>query len=224
MSNVIEVCHVSKRFGQKVIYEDISFSVAEGECVGFVGGNGSGKSVLFQLIAGLIPTDAGSIRVHGEILGERRDFPESVGILINEPGYIEHCSGYKNLQLLAEIRNLIGKEEIQKTMEMVGLDFQDKTPVRKYSMGMKQKLGIAQAMMEGQDILMLDEPYNALDFQANNDITAILGRLKAEGKTLLLTSHQHGYLKKLCDTLYGICNHKVVSFTEEMEKQYFGMH
>lgn len=221
MSKVIELKNVSKRFGRKEIYRHISLSIEEGECVGFVGGNGSGKSVLFQLISGLLRADSGTVRVGNEMLGDTKDFPENVGILINEPGYIEHYSGYKNLQLLAEIKNAVGNEEIQGTMEMVGLDYKDKTPVKKYSMGMKQKLGIAQAIMEGQSVIILDEPYNALDYKTNHEITKILGQLKDSGKTLLLTSHQHEYLSKLCDTLYCIHEKNIIPFTDDLKKEYF---
>lgn len=223
MSKIIELRNVNKKFGEKEVYRNLFLEIGEGDCVGFVGENGSGKSVLFQLITGLLPVDSGTVRVGGEVLGESRDFPEHVGILINEPGYIEYYSGYKNLQLLAEIRNLVGDREIRKTMEMAGLDYKDKTPVRKYSMGMKQKLGIAQAIMEGQTVIILDEPYNALDYKTNHEITKILEQLKKEGKTLLLTSHQHEYLKKLCDTLYFIHENNVIPFTEELQKEYFGV-
>lgn len=218
---MIVLQHVSKKFKQKTVYENISLTIHDGECVGFVGENGSGKSVLFQLICGLLPVDSGTIQINDEILGENRDFPENVGILINEPGYIEYYSGYKNLLLLAEIQNKIGEKEVKETMERVGLDYKDKTPVKKYSMGMKQKLGIAQAIMEMQSILILDEPYNALDYKTNLEITKLLEQLKAEGKTLLLTSHQHEYLTKLCDTIYCIHEKHIVPFTGELQQKYF---
>ena len=125
--------------------------------------------------------------------------------------------------LLAEIQNIINEKTVQKTMEMVGLDYRDKTIVRKYSMGMRQKLGIAQAIMEGQTIVMLDEPYNALDYKTNKEITQILQRLKDEGKTLLLTSHQHVYLERLCDRIYCIDEHNVVDFDDRMREKYFDM-
>lgn len=222
MQTVIELKNVSKSFGNNKIYEDVNIKISKGECVGFVGGNGTGKSVLFQIITGLMSTDSGSVVVENKTLGENgKDFPENVGILINEPGYIEYYSGYKNLQLLAEIQGKIDEKKIQETMTMVGLDYRDKTPVKKYSMGMKQKLGIAQAIMENQEIVILDEPYNALDYKSNKEITKILESLKESGKTLLVTSHQHEYLKRLCDTLYCIDEHKVVPFTEKMQEQYF---
>lgn len=222
MEVIIELNGVSKAFGVNKIYEDVNLKIIKGECVGFVGGNGTGKSVLFQLITGLLIPDSGSVTVNGNLLGQNnQDFPEGVGILINEPGYIDYYSGYKNLQLLAAIQGKTDDITIQKTMSLVGLNYMDKTPVKKYSMGMKQKLGIAQAIMENQDIVILDEPYNALDFRANKEITKILEHLKEEGKTVLITSHQHEYLKRLCDKIYCIDEGKVVPFTEELQDKYF---
>lgn len=223
MESVIKLENVSKSFGDKTIYKDVSLEINKGMTVGFVGENGCGKSVLFQLLTGLLPCDTGKVTVNGDVLGDQVDFPKSVGVLINDPGYIEYLSGYRNLKLLAEINNYIGEKEIKKSMKMVGLDHEDKTPVKKYSMGMKQKLGIAQAIMEKQTIIILDEPYNALDYKTNREITEILERLKIEGKTILLTSHQHEYLEKLCDTIYCIHEHKIVLFTDTLRKLYFSM-
>ena len=222
MDNVIELKNVSKKFRTNIIYKNINLEIEKGNCVGFVGGNGSGKSVLFQLIPGLIPIDSGKVVVNGVELGKNnRDFPQDVGILINEPGYISYLSGLNNLLLLAEIQNLIDENKVRETMIRVGLNPDDKTPVKKYSMGMKQKLGIAQAIMEDQSIIILDEPYNALDFNTNLEITKILEELKREGKTILLTSHQHDYMKKLCDKMYLIKEHDIVTFDEELQKDYF---
>lgn len=222
MGTVIELKNISKAFGKNVLYENVNLNVEKGEFVGFVGGNGTGKSVLFQIITGFVHADDGTVLVNGEVLGKNgQDFPENVGILINQVGYIEYYSGYKNLKLLAEIRGKIDDKKIQETMRLVGLDDKDKTPVKKYSMGMKQKLGIAQAIMENQEIIILDEPYNALDYQSNQEITRILKQLKEQGKTLLITSHQHEYLKRLCDKLYCISDHQIIPFTEEMQEKYF---
>lgn len=221
MESVIKLENVSKAFGNKIIYKDVSLEISKGMTVGFVGENGCGKSVLFQLLTGLLPCDSGKVTVNGDTLGERVDFPCNVGILINDPGYIEYLSGYRNLKLLAEINNTIGEKEIKESMKMVGLDPADKTPVKKYSMGMKQKLGIAQSMMENQTIIILDEPYNALDYKTNREITMILERLKKEGRTILLTSHQHEYLEKLCDAIYCIHENKIVPFTDDYKEKYF---
>lgn len=222
MGTVIELRDVSKAFGKNILYKNVNLKVEKGEFLGFVGGNGTGKSVLFQIITGFVHADDGTVLVNGEILGKNgQDFPENVGILINEVGYIEYYSGYKNLKLLAEIRGKIEDRKIQETMRLVGLDDKDKTPVKKYSMGMKQKLGIAQAIMENQEIIILDEPYNALDYQSNQEITRILKQLKEQGKTLLITSHQHEYLKRLCDKLYCISDNQILPFTEELQEKYF---
>lgn len=222
MDKAIELKNVSKKFRTNIIYKNINLEIEKGNCVGFVGGNGSGKSVLFQLITGLIPIDSGKVVVNGVELGKNnRDFPQDVGILINEPGYISYLSGLNNLLLLAEIQNLVDENKVRETMIRVGLNPDDKTPVKKYSMGMKQKLGIAQAIMEDQSIIILDEPYNALDFNTNIEITKILEGLKSEGKTILLTSHQHDYMRKLCDEMYLIKEYDIVSFDEELQKDYF---
>lgn len=222
MATTIELRNVSKSFKNKILYNQISLEIESGTCVGFVGENGVGKSVLFQIIAGIMPPDNGEVYINGSKLGVGGyDFPEDVGILINEPGYIEYYSGFKNLQLLAQIRNIITDDEIRETMKNVGLDDTDKTPVKKYSMGMKQKLGIAQAIMEKQNIIILDEPYNALDYKTNKEITKILVRLKEEGKTILMTSHQHDYLEMLCDKIYCFEEKGLIPFDKKAKEQYF---
>lgn len=222
MSNVIELRNISKSFGSKSIYQDVSLEVSEGECIGFVGKNGAGKSVLFQIMTGLLKPDAGEVYVNGVKLGERgRDFPENIGILINEPGYVGYQTGFRNLQMLAQIKDIIDDDDIRETMKLVGLNPDDKTPVRKYSMGMKQKLGIAQAIMENQSIIILDEPFNALDYDTNRDISKTLQELEWQGKTILLTSHQHQYLEKLCDRICFINEGKIVPFDDEIKAKYF---
>ncbi len=221
MNTAIEIKNGSKSFGKKIIYKNLNIKINEGECVGFIGGNGTGKSVLFQLMTGLLPIDTGKVIVNGKVLGKDGDFPEDVGILINSPGYIDCYSGFKNLQMLARIQGKIGDEEIKSAMQLVGLDPENKTHVKRYSMGMKQKLGIAQAIMEHQKIIILDEPYNALDFNTNKEITKLLNELKEEGRTILLTSHQHEYLEKLCDTMYYIENGELELFDEKRKAEYF---
>lgn len=221
LNTAIEIKNGSKSFGKRIIYKNLNIKINEGECVGFIGGNGTGKSVLFQLMTGLLPIDTGKVIVNGKILGKDGDFPEDVGILINSPGYIDCYSGFKNLQMLARIQGKIGDEEIKSAMQLVGLDPENKTHVKRYSMGMKQKLGIAQAIMEHQKIIILDEPYNALDFNTNKEITKLLNELKEEGRTILLTSHQHEYLEKLCDTMYYIENGELELFDEKRKAEYF---
>ena len=170
MSTIIELDRVSKAFARRTILNDATLTIDAGHSVGIVGSNGSGKSVLFQIICGFLTPDSGTVRVRGNVLGGSRDFPENMGVLINSPGFISLDTGLQNLRYLAGIRGVIGDREIRSAMKKVGLDPDDRTRVEHYSLGMKQKLGLAQAIMEGQDILILDEPFNALDYKTYNDV------------------------------------------------------
>lgn len=218
---IIKLVDVSKQFKDKVLYQRVNLSIDQGECVGIIGGNGTGKSILFKLIAGLETADTGTVYVRDKLVGHDNDFPKGVGLFVNQPGYIEYLDGFTNLKLLAEIQNLIDESTIKSYMIKVGLDPTDKTRVKNYSSGMKQKLGITQAIMENQDIVLLDEPFNALDFQTNNDVMRILMDLKEEGKSLLLISHQQEYLEKLCDKMYLIMDKQIIPFNEEVKEKYF---
>ena len=182
MSSYIEVKNVSKSFSGRAILQNISLSVEQGTTVGLVGANGSGKSVLFKIICGFEKPDQGSVYVRGRQIGKNgRDFPADMGVFINSPGFIGIYSGFQNLKFLADIQGKIGEKEIRQAMSKVGLDPDNKEKVDNYSLGMKQKLGLAQAIMEGQDILILDEPFNALDYKTYEDVKAIIRMLKAEG-------------------------------------------
>ena len=174
MKPIISLDQVSKSFSGRRVLSDVSLDVEKGSTVGIVGANGSGKSVLFNIICGFLTPDSGQVYVRGQALGKGRDFPENVGVLINSPGFIGLNTGLQNLRYLAGIRGVAGEKEIRSAMQKTGLDPEDKTKVEHYSMGMKQKLGIAQAIMEDQDILILDEPFNALDYKTYNDTKDIL--------------------------------------------------
>ena len=202
MNTIIELDRVSKAFSRRTILNDVTLAIEAGHTVGIVGSNGSGKSVLFQVICGFLTPDSGTVRVRGETLGGNRDFPENMGVLINSPGFISLDTGLQNLRYLAGIRGVIGDREIRDAMKKVGLDPDDRTRVEHYSLGMKQKLGLAQAIMEGQDILILDEPFNALDYKTYNDVKEIIRALQAEGKTILMTSHNYEDLETLCNEVY----------------------
>ena len=202
MSTIIELDRVSKAFSRRTILNDVTLAIEAGHTVGIVGSNGSGKSVLFQVICGFLTPDSGTVRVRGETLGGNRDFPENMGVLINSPGFISLDTGLQNLRYLAGIRGVIGDREIRDAMKKVGLDPDDRTRVEHYSLGMKQKLGLAQAIMEGQDILILDEPFNALDYKTYNDVKEIIRALQAEGKTILMTSHNYEDIETLCNEVY----------------------
>ena len=223
MIEAIKLSKVSKSYNNTVILNNVNLTVNKGATVGIIGPNACGKSVLFKLICGFEKPNSGEIFIRKEKVGETFDFPSDVGIIINEVGYIGIYSGFKNLQYLAEIRNKIDDNKIKETMEMVGLDPNNKTKVKNYSLGMKQKLGIAQAIMENQDILILDEPFNALDYKTNKEIKNLLIKLKNEGRTIMITSHNHNDIEELCSEIYIIDDGELLELTEEKKEIYFNL-
>lgn len=202
METCIEVQNVVKRFRDQVVLKNVSISFEKGKIHGIVGRNGSGKTVLFKCICGLMHPEEGVILVNGKRVGRDVDMPEDIGAIIEAPGFLPNYSGYKNLSFLANIRRKIGKEEILNVLKTVGLDPESRKHVGKYSLGMRQRLGIAQAIMEDPEILILDEPMNGLDNAGVQDIRALLLELKAQGKTILLASHNHEDIAALCDTVH----------------------
>lgn len=202
METCIEVQNAVKRFRDQVVLKNVSISFEKGQIHGIVGRNGSGKTVLFKCICGLMHPEEGVILVNGKRVGRDVDMPEDVGAIIEAPGFLPNYSGYKNLRFLANIRRKIGKEEILNVLKTVGLDPESRKHVGKYSLGMRQRLGIAQAIMEDPEILILDEPMNGLDNAGVQDIRALLLELKAQGKTILLASHNHEDIAALCDTVH----------------------
>jgi ABC-2 type transport system ATP-binding protein len=222
MSAYMELRNISKQFSGQMVLDGISLTIEKGETIGLIGENGSGKSVLFKILCGFVKPDQGQVYVQGKQLGGKEDFPENMGVFINSPGFIGVYSGYKNLEFLANIRGAIGETEIKDAMQKVGLDPSNKAKVDNYSLGMKQKLGLAQAIMENQDILVLDEPFNALDFKTYNDIKEIIRILQAEGKTILLTSHNYDDVEQLCQTVFMIHEGKLLELTSELAKKYLG--
>lgn len=220
MNAVIKLEHITKSYNGMAILDDINLEISKGKTIGIIGANGSGKSVLFKVICGFISPDNGNTYIRGLKLGEKIDFPENVGVFINEPGYISIFDGYQNLKFLADINKKIDNEKIKITMESVGLNPDNKAKVKDYSLGMKQKLGIAQAIMEDQDILVLDEPFNALDFNTYEDIKNIIKSLKDEGRTILLTSHNFEDIEQLCDSIYIIENAQLQLVSSEIMDKY----
>ena len=202
METCIEVQNVVKRFRDQVVLKNVSISFEKGKIHGIVGRNGSGKTVLFKCICGLMHPEEGVILVNGKRVGRDVDMPEDIGAIIEAPGFLPNYSGYKNLRFLANIRRKIGKKEILNVLKTVGLDPESRKHVGKYSLGMRQRLGIAQAIMEDPEILILDEPMNGLDNAGVQDIRALLLELKAQGKTILLASHNHEDIAALCDTVH----------------------
>ena len=191
--------HVYKSFGREQILSDISLSVPPGKIVGVVGSNGSGKTVLMKCLCGFLRPDKGEIVVNGRRVGKDCDFPPSLGIIIETPGFIPTMSGYRNLKTLASLQCLIGRREILAVLERVGLRASMRKPVGKYSLGMRQRLGIAQAVMEDPAALILDEPFNGLDKETVEDMRGLLLGLRDRGKAILLASHNGEDIRELCD-------------------------
>lgn len=194
--------HVYKSFGKEQVLSDVSLSVPPGKIVGVVGGNGSGKTVLMKCLCGFLRPDQGKITVNGRRVGKDCDFPPSLGIIIETPGFIPTMSGYRNLKTLASLRGLIGRREILAVLERVGLRASMGKPVGKYSLGMRQRLGIAQAVMEDPAALILDEPFNGLDKETVEDMRGLLRGLRDRGKAILLASHNGEDIRELCDEVY----------------------
>lgn len=199
---MIELEHVSLTIKDVKILKDISFAVKKGEIVGFVGPNGSGKTMLMKCICGLNNRFAGSIVVDGRAVGRDMDFVPNAGFIIEKPTFLPYYSGYKNLALLAAVNDSAGTQEICDAMGKVGLDAKAKTPVKHYSLGMKQRLALAQAIMENPDILILDEPMNGLDAAGVSDIRNMLLERQAAGNTIILASHNPEDIKLLCNRVF----------------------
>ena len=202
MRTVIKLEHVSKKFSEEQVLKDVCFEFQEGKIYGIVGNNGSGKTVLMKCICGFLNPSSGKILVNYKEIGKDVDFPEDIGVIIETPGFLPNLTGMKNLEILASLQHKIGKERIQEVLQTVGLDPKLKKTVSKYSLGMRQRLGIAQAVMEDPSILILDEPFNGLDKHGVEEIRELLLDLKAAGKTILLASHNEEDIRILCDHVY----------------------
>ena len=200
--DIIDVKNVNLTLGKTQILKDINVSFEQGKIHGLIGRNGSGKTMLMKCICGFIKPTSGEITVDGKRVGKDVDFPKNMGIIIETPGFIPYYSGYKNLKLLGGLNNRIGKKEIMQSMEQVGLDPKLKRHVRKYSLGMRQRLGLAQAIMENPDLLILDEPFNGLDKDGVKDMREYLLSYKEQGKTILICSHSAEDISVLCETVH----------------------
>lgn len=201
MENVIEVCGVNKYFGEEHVLKDVPHTFEKGKIHGIVGNNGSGKTVLMKCICGFLKPDSGVIYVNHKQVGKETDFPEDIGIIIETPGFLPHLSGTQNLKILASLQKKANALTIRTVLEQVGLDPDMKKPVGKYSLGMRQRLGFAQALMEDPSLLILDEPLNGLDKHGVVHIRNVIKGLRAEGKTVILASHNQVDIDELCDTV-----------------------
>lgn len=211
MNNIIEVGSANKSFKETEALKNVTISFEKGKIHGIIGRNGSGKTVLFKCICGLMRLDSGAITVEGKTLGRDMEIPKRMGIIIEAPGFLPNYSGFKNLKFLAGINQKIGNQEIKEFIQKVGLDPESKKHVGKYSLGMRQRLGIAQAIMEDPDILIFDEPMNGLDNQGVNEIRQLFLELKEKGKTLLIASHNAEDIQVLCDTVHEMDKGQLIS-------------
>ena len=207
---VIEVKNVSKSFKGIPVLNDINITCRSGKIYGIIGYNGSGKTVLFKCICGFLHADSGEISVNGRVMGKEMDMLEHAGIIIEEPGYIRNLSGYRNLEYLYRITHKKDPAVIHSIMLKVGLDPQSRKKVCHYSLGMRQRLAIAQATMEDQAILILDEPMNGLDKDGVAEMRKFFLEQKERGKLILLASHNKDDIELLCDEVYEM-NHGILA-------------
>ena len=201
MSEIVKVENVTKYFKQEKVLNDVNMNLETGHIYGIVGKNGAGKTVLFKIIAGFIKPSSGKVTVAGKIIGVDRDFPDSLGLIIETPGFLSQYNAYQNLLYLANINNKISKEDIKEAIRMVGLDPDSNKKVGKFSLGMRQRLGIAQAIMENPNLIILDEPMNGLDKKGIEDVKELLLKLKGDGKTILMASH-YAEDMEICDEVF----------------------
>lgn len=208
---LIEINNLSKEIGNELILKDINMRMESGHVYGIKGKNGSGKTMLMRAICGLIFPTHGSIMIDGKELGKDLSFPESVGALLENPGFINEYSGVKNLKTLAAIQNKVGYEEICEALVKVGLDPSDNKKFKKYSLGMKQKLGIAGAIFENPELIILDEPTNALDEKSIVSFKEIIKELKARHALVIISCHDTEDLQELSDTIFTMENGSITA-------------
>ncbi|QKG85514.1 ABC transporter ATP-binding protein [Kroppenstedtia pulmonis] len=200
----VEIRNVHKQLGKEMVLDDINLTVSEGEIIGLIGHNGSGKTMLLRLISGLIYPTQGEVKVFGKKMDQHNGYiPNDLGVLIESPGLLSAYSAEKNLQLLASIRGKINKEEIRNTLKTVRLDPQNKKAVKTFSLGMRQKLGIAQAIMEKPKLLLLDEPTNSLDPESVDHILSLFKQMNERDQTtIILASHHHDEIGQICHRVF----------------------
>ena len=215
--SVVEIEHLTKKLKGKVILSDISLSLEEGAAYGFYGHNGSGKSMLFRAISGLIRPTEGTVTVFGRRIGENGSFPESIGLMIESVGFWPYYTGFENLKTLASIKHVISDADIRRSIERVGLDPDDRRTYGKYSLGMKQRLGIAQAVMEKPNLILLDEPTNALDEDGVELARTIVQEEVLRGACVLIASHNREDLSLLCSRFFKMDDGRLTETTEGMK-------
>lgn len=204
MEQAVELINLSKSFKKEKILKNINHSFEAGKIHGIIGFNGSGKTVLLKCICGFLQPTEGCVHIDGKQIGKDVDFPDSLGMIIENPGFLLHLSGYENLKRLAALQNKIGKKEIKEAIMRVGLEPHSKKKVGQYSLGMRERLGIAQAIMENPRLLILDEPFNGLDKKGVKEVCQLLIEQREQGKTILVAAHNMLEMGYLCDTICEI--------------------
>jgi ABC-2 type transport system ATP-binding protein len=199
---MIKVDHITKRYGKATVLDDVTVTFESGHIYGLVGVNGSGKTTLMRCICGFTRPNSGTITVLGKVIGKDMDFAPATGVIIETPGFLPHCSALRNLMILASISKRANEDRVKQVILQLGLDPSDKKPVGKFSLGMRQRLGIAQAIMEDPDVLILDEPFNGLDVDANADIHQLFAMMRNAGKTIILASHSDYDVNRACDCVF----------------------
>ena len=207
---MIEIENLTKTFGTQTVISDISMTLVSGKIYGLVGRNGSGKTVLMKMILGFIKPTSGTIKVNGKQVGKEIDIPDDIGAIIETPGFLPEYSAFQNLKLMAMIRGKITSKRIRETIKLVGLDPDSKKHVGKYSLGMRQRLGIAQAIMEDPQILLLDEPLNGLDNEGVEEMRNVLLKQKDQGKLIIIASHSKEDIDILCDEIFRFDHGKII--------------
>ena len=211
---MIQLQNVTKRIKENTVLDNVSYTFKSGFVYGLYGQNGSGKTMLLRAISGLINLDSGSIFIDGEKLHDKIEFPPETGIVIENMELLPECSAKRNLQMLAKIKNIADEKDIIFSLERLGLDPDSDKKVKKFSLGMKQRLDIAQAIFENQKIILLDEPTNALDEEAVQLIYKIIREEKSRGATIIVATHHKEDLKEVCDVILKIAEGKIVEENE----------
>ena len=219
MGTVVRLEDYCKSFKSAEVLKNINLTLESGKVIGLKGKNGSGKTMLMRAISGLILPTSGKVYINDKELGRQISFPPSIGILIENPSFISNYTGFKNLQILASIQNRISDDEIRDAIRKVGLDPDDKRTFKKYSLGMKQRLGIAAAIMERPDIVILDEPINALDEAGAGLIKGLLDELKANGSLIIIACHDTEELNYLSDEIYEIYDGEITGHIEHPDEK-----
>lgn len=219
MGTVVRLEDYCKSFKSAEVLKNINLTLESGKVIGLKGKNGSGKTMLMRAISGLILPTSGKVYINDKELGRHISFPPSIGILIENPSFISNYTGFKNLKILASIQNRISDDEIRNAIRKVGLDPDDKRTFKKYSLGMKQRLGIAAAIMERPDIVILDEPINALDEAGAGLIKGLLDELKANGSLIIIACHDTEELNYLSDEIYEIYDGEITGHIEHPDEK-----